>query len=58
LKGSFPDSKLAAATIFSPPPAATPSAAPTPPFTGPDAPHLAAQDEAIKAGKKLADQEK
>jgi ferredoxin-nitrite reductase len=35
-----------------------PQAAPEPTPTGPDAPHLLAQDEAIKAGKKLADQEK
>src|SRR5450631_4651340 len=40
---------------------ATPSvstAAPEPKPMGPDAPHLLAQDETIKAGKKLADQEK
>jgi ferredoxin-nitrite reductase len=34
------------------------SAAPEPTPMGPDAPHLLAQDEAIKAGKKLVDQEK
>ncbi len=37
-----------------PPAGAAPNAAPT----GPDAPHLLAQDAALKAGKKLADQEK
>src|SRR5580658_3792231 len=36
----------------------TPQATPEPTPMGPDAPHLLAQDEAIKAGKKLADQEK
>jgi ferredoxin-nitrite reductase len=35
-----------------------PQAAPEPTPMGPDAPHLLAQDEAIKAGKKLVDQEK
>src|SRR4030081_2008364 len=35
----------------------TPQAVPEPTPTGPDAPHLLAQDEAIKAGKKLVDQE-
>src|SRR3979411_2804139 len=35
-----------------------PQAAPEPTPMGPDAPHLLAQDEAIKVGKKLVDQEK
>jgi ferredoxin-nitrite reductase len=35
-----------------------PPAAPEPTPMGPDAPHLLAQDETIKAGKKLVDQEK
>ena len=35
-----------------------PQAAPEPTPMGPDAPHRLAQDEAIKAGKKLVDQEK
>ena len=35
-----------------------PPAVPEPTPMGPDAPHLLAQDEAIKAGKKLVDQEK
>jgi ferredoxin-nitrite reductase len=41
-----------------PNPGNAPQAAPEPKPMGPDAPHLVAQDEAIKAGKKLADQEK
>ena len=36
----------------------SPQAAPEPTPMGPDAPHRLAQDEAIKAGKKLVDQEK
>src|SRR2546430_5875986 len=36
----------------------TPQAVPEPTPKGPDAPHLLAQDEAIKVGKKLVDQEK
>ena len=35
-----------------------PQAAAEPTPMGPDAPHLLPQDEAIKAGKKLVDQEK
>ena len=42
--------------FLTPASAATPALEPKP--TGPDAPHLLAQDAAIKAGKKLADQEK
>jgi ferredoxin-nitrite reductase len=40
------------------PPSTVSPAAPEPKPMGPDAPHLVAQDETIKAGKKLADQEK
>jgi ferredoxin-nitrite reductase len=44
-------------TVF-PAPGNAPQALPEPKPMGPDAPHLIAQDETIKAGKKLADQEK
>src|ERR1019366_10355491 len=44
-------------TVF-PAPGNAPQAVPEPKPMGPDAPHLIAQDETIKAGKKLADQEK
>jgi hypothetical protein len=40
------------------PPSAVSTAAPEPKPMGPDAPHLLAQDETIKAGTKLVDQEK
>lgn len=43
-------------SFLTPGSAATTALEPKP--TGPDAPHLLAQDEVIKAGKKLADQEK
>src|SRR5450631_246358 len=44
-------------TVF-PAPGNAPQAIPEPRPMGPDAPHLIAQDETIKAGKKLSDQEK
>jgi ferredoxin-nitrite reductase len=37
---------------------ATPAAAATPVVTGPDAPHIAAQDRVVKGGGNLSDQEK
>ena len=41
-----------------PPGGAPAGAAPAPVATGPDAPHIAAQDRVVKAGGKLSDQEK
>jgi ferredoxin-nitrite reductase len=57
LEGFVSGLQIAKAAGGFPKPAA-PAAAATPVVTGPDAPHIAAQDRTVKGGGKLADQEK
>jgi ferredoxin-nitrite reductase len=57
LEGFVSGLQIAKAAGGFPKPAA-PAAAATPVVTGPDAPHIAAQDRVVKGGGKLTDQEK
>jgi ferredoxin-nitrite reductase len=57
LEGFVSGLQIAKAAGGFPKPAA-PAAAATPVVTGPDAPHIAAQDRVVKGGGKLSDQEK
>src|ERR1700722_18699903 len=57
LEGFVSGLQIAKAAGGFPKPAA-PAAAATPVVTGPDAPHIAAQDRTVKGGGKLSDQEK
>jgi ferredoxin-nitrite reductase len=57
LEGFVSGLQIAKAAGGFPKPAA-PAAAATPVVTGPDAPHIAAQDRTVKSGGKLSDQEK